>query len=196
MCYNYQKPSRRKLEHYSTYRIAPQLDLEQADILGFTYPEAPVLFDSEPDLITSGKWGLIPFWAKNTDIAKNTLNARIETIKEKPSFRNAVKNRCLIFASGFYEWQWLDPKGKEKQKYFIQLAGREVFTFAGIYSIWNDTPTFSIVTTEANELMAEIHNNKKRMPVILTEETENAWLTGLDTADFARPVVDLVAEKV
>jgi putative SOS response-associated peptidase YedK len=84
-----------------------------------------------------------------------------------PSFRDAVKNRCLIIADGFFEWKWLDKAGKEKQQYQISLPSNELFAFAGIYSTWTDKTTgemintYAIVTTEADSFMAEIHNIKK-----------------------------------
>ena len=148
-------------------------------------------------------WGLIPFWAKNDTLKKSTLNARIETLAEKPAFRNSVENRCLVIANGYYEWQWLDEKGKQKQKYLITPAKEELFAFAGIYSRWkdpqtgNDINTYSIVTTRANELMSEIHNNKERMPVILRPTDRQAWLEGAAHEDFAFPYeVELRADKI
>lgn len=170
--------------------------------IGFTYPKTPVITNIESRSIQLFNWGLIPFWAKDKTIASSTLNARIETIKEKPAFRNSVKNRCLILSDGFYEWQWLDKKGKKKQQYLITLPGEKPFAFGGIYSEWTDKTTgelmntYSIVTTEANELMAEIHNNKKRMPVILTPETEKLWLTGNEIMEFAKPEVELRTELI
>ena len=149
---------------------------------GFTHPKTPIIANNNAQNIKLYNWGLIPFWAKDNSIRKNTLNAKIETISELPSFRNCVKNRCLILVDGFYEWKWLDPKGKEKQQYLITVPNDEPYAIAGIYSEWTDketgeiVPTYSMVTTEANELMAEIHNTKKRMPVILTKENEKDWL--------------------
>jgi len=148
-------------------------------------------------------WGLIPFWSKDDNIKRATLNAKVETLSEKPSYRNSTKKRCLVIADGFYEWQWLDPKGKEKQKYLIRAKDQEIFALAGIYSHWTDKSTgeekdtFSIVTTEANELMAEIHNNKKRMPIVLRKEDQRRWLLKEDYSAFAFPYeVELHAEAV
>lgn len=93
---------------------------------------------------------------------------------EKPSFKDSINKRCLVIVDGFYEWQWLDKVGKSKQKYLITHKQDEPFAFAGLYNDWLNPATgdirrtYTIVTTEANELMAEIHNNKKRMPVSLT----------------------------
>ena len=114
------------------------------------------------------------------------MNAKIETINEKPSFRQSVNNRCLILVDGFYEWQWLDEKGKKKQRYLLALPKDELFCLAGIWNIWVDKSTgeiintYTILTTEANELMAKIHNSKKRMPVIVNKENEENWLKGLE----------------
>lgn len=150
----------------------------------FQYPETPLITNKEPGIIQLFNWGLIPAWAKDDSIKKMTLNARIETINEKPAFRNSVKNRCMILADGFYEWQWLDPKGKNKQKYLITLPDNEAFAFAGLWSEWVNketgeiSKTYTILTTEANEMMSEIHNSKKRMPVILKQESEADWLSG------------------
>jgi putative SOS response-associated peptidase YedK len=149
---------------------------------GFTYPKTPVITNQNKQEIQLFNWGLIPSWAKDESFRSSTLNARIETIKDLPSFKNNVKNRCLILTDGFYEWKWLDEKGKEKQQYLISLPDDEPFAFAGIYSEWTNKnsgellQTYSIVTTEANPFMAEIHNTKKRMPVILTPQNENDWL--------------------
>ncbi len=143
------------------------------EINGFTYIKTPVITNEIKSEIQMFNWGLIPFWAKDDSIKKMTLNAKIETAAQKPAYRNSVDNRCLIIADGYYEWQWLDAKGKEKQKYLIQPTEQEIFAFAGIYSTWKNPEngeqinSYSILTTEANELMSEIHNNKKRMPVVL-----------------------------
>ena len=169
---------------------------------GFTYPKSPVITNLNPQSIQLFNWGLIPNWAKDISIREYTLNARIETITEKPSFKNNVKNRCLIIADGFFEWQWLDAKGKQKQQYLITLQNDEPFAFAGIFSSWTDKATgeiissYSMVTTEANPLMAEIHNTKKRMPVILTPSTENLWLAGDAINEFAKPDVELKAVPI
>jgi len=91
-----------------------------------------------------------------------------------------------LLADGFYEWQWLDEKGKQKQKYELTLPDNELFAFAGLYSEWVDKSTgeiinsYTILTTEANELMSKIHNTKKRMPVILSADNEKNWLHGHD----------------
>ncbi|MDX1542798.1 MAG: SOS response-associated peptidase [Christiangramia sp.] len=183
--------------------IEPEKYKPQDEINAFTFSETPVILDENPGEIDMFHWGLIPFWAKDDKIKKMTLNSKIETASEKPAFRNSVKNRCLVIADGYYEWQWLDAKGKEKQKFLIQPVDQEIFSFAGIYSSWKNPHTnelvnsYSILTTEANELMSEIHNNKKRMPVVLKKQDTAAWLAGEDIEKFAFPYeVELKAKPV
>lgn len=183
--------------------VEPDLYNPQEEINGFDFSGNPVVTDFSPEEILFYNWGLIPFWAKNDSLKKSTLNARIETISEKPAFRNSAENRCLVIANGYYEWQWLDDKGKRKQKYLITLAEEKIFAFAGIYSKWDNphsgekTGSFSIVTTQANELMSEIHNNKQRMPVILHHKDQKAWLEGAAHEKFAFPYeVELKAQKL
>ena len=150
----------------------------------FQHPQTPIITNQHPDTIQLFSWGLVPHWAKDTSIQKNTLNARIETLHEKPSFKYILSNRCLIIADGFYEWQWLDNKGKQKQKYMLTLPDNELFALAGLWNVWQDKTsnqqlhTYTIITTAANELMSKIHNTKKRMPVIVSKEHETDWLSG------------------
>ncbi len=150
---------------------------------GFAYPKTPIITAEDPKNICLAHWGLIPHWAKEADIRKYTLNARVETVKQKPSFRDSVKRPCLILADSFFEWQWLDEKGKKKQKYQIGLPNGEAFGFAGLYSRWSNPltgelrTTYTILTTHANELMARIHNTKKRMPIIVAPGGELEWLS-------------------
>ena len=164
---------------------------------GYSFPKTPIILDENQNEAILGNWGLIPAWSKDRVIQKMTLNARLETLDEKPSFKNYVQNRCLVLVNGFYEWKWLDSKGKKKEKYFIQLEnGNQPFALGGIYNIWKDENTeeiltsFSIVTSDANELMAEIHNTKDRMPLVLTKAAENGWLSEKATADFSFPNYD------
>jgi len=175
----------------------------QDNINGFDFQKTPIIIDAKPQLITHYNWGLIPSWAKDQDIKKFTLNAKIETLNEKPSFRNSINKRCLVIANGFYEWQWLDSKGKSKVKYEIGLPDEELFAFAGLYSEWIDVATeeikntYTIITTEANTLMSEIHNTKKRMPVILKPQDEQRWLQHAPVNEFAFPYeVNLVANRL
>jgi putative SOS response-associated peptidase YedK len=121
------------------------------------------------------QWGLIPSWANDPKIGNRMINARAETIAEKPSFRSAFKNRrCLIVADGFYEWQKIDGK---KQPYFIHRTDDAPFSIAGLWESWKregeGIQFCTIITTTANSLMEPLHD---RMPVILTEEDWPAWL--------------------
>lgn len=170
-------------------------DFIQSDIVnGFAHPNIPIITDIDEYDIVSGTWGLIPYWAKNKTIQKSTLNAKIETLHQTPSFKNSVNKRCLVLVDGFYEWKWLDPKGRNKEKYEIKLdIGNKPFALGGIYSLWTDPETnkqlktVSIVTTQANELMSEIHNTKNRMPLILTKDFERKWLDHKELESFAFP---------
>lgn len=149
---------------------------------GFEYPKLPVITNQEQDKIQLYNWGLIPNWSADNKIRQHTLNARYETLQEKQSFKNIMTNRCLILADGFYEWKWLDAKGKSKEQYYMTMPDKSLFAFAGLYDSWFDTltqttvNTFTIITTTANAFMAEIHNHGKRMPVILNKEQESGWL--------------------
>jgi putative SOS response-associated peptidase YedK len=123
-------------------------------------------------------WGLIPSWAKDPGIGSRLINARAETLAEKPSFRGSYKyKRCLIFADGFYEWK-AQPGTKTKTPYFIHLASELPFAFAGLWDTWNapdgsQLNSATIITTEPNGLMATLHN---RMPVILPHDAYTQWL--------------------
>jgi len=152
------------------------------DYNGFAHPDTIVVANDQPDRLQLMNWGLIPKWKEDRSIQRYTLNARIEDIKETPSYKRYVDNRCLIFADGFYEWQWLDEEGKNKQKHVLTLPNDEMFAFAGLWNAWKDPntgstmKTYTILTTEANELMSRIHNSKKRMPVIV--KNQDKWLVG------------------
>jgi len=122
-------------------------------------------------------WGLVPFWAKDVSIGSRMINARAETVTSKPSFRNAFKKRrCLIPASGFYEWK--GEKG-HKQPYYITIPSGKPFAFAGLWETWtgkDDESVYkscTIITTDASESVRELHN---RMPVILDPEVYEQWL--------------------
>lgn len=152
---------------------------------GFTFLQMPVITQQQPATIQLFNWGLIPHWAKtkaDADILKaKTLNARSETIFEKPSFRSYIpNNRCLVIADGFFEWMDFQ---KKKYPHFIQMHGRQLFCFAGIYASWIDKTTgelinsFSILTTDANPMIEKIHNLKKRMPVIIPPHLYKKWLS-------------------
>lgn len=124
-------------------------------------------------------WGLVPFWAKDPSIGSRMINARAETLAEKPSFKNAFKRRrCLILADGFYEWQKI-PGEKSKIPTFIHMKDSRPFAFAGLWEDWHSPDgsqilSATIITTSPNELVSPIHN---RMPVILTVPAYERWLT-------------------
>lgn len=201
MCYN-TKLTRTAAELQKRFKaemvVADNYEVK-AQISGFDYPKTPVITNENPAIIKSYNWGLIPSFAENADIRAYTLNARIETILEKPSYIESAQKRCLIIANGFYEWHWHDTKGRNKEKFFISIPDEELFAFAGIYSSWTNPKTsevidnYSIVTTQANELMAKIHNIKKRMPLVLTPQNEKEWLAGADFEDFKKVDVKLIA---
>jgi putative SOS response-associated peptidase YedK len=127
-------------------------------------------------------WGLIPSWAKAGRSVNGFINARAETLAEKPTFRAPFrKRRCLILADGFYEWK-ADPSGKSKTPYYIKLKSGNPFVFAGLWDSWKDKEgseirSCAIITTEPNQLMQTIHN---RMPVILASEHYEQWLSSGD----------------
>ena len=157
---------------------------------GFDHPKTPIITAQEPDIIQCVEWGLVPWWSKDKAMQNSCLNARIETLREKPSFSGILHRKCLILLDGFFEWQWIDPKGKEKQKYLITLPNNEPFAFAGLWTEWKNPQsgdllnTYTIITTEAKGIMREIHNSKLRMPVILTQGNERPWLNDQRRADL------------
>jgi len=161
---------------------------------GFSHLPSPVIISKDSAGFYS--WGLIPWFIKSIPdalmIRNRTLNCISEEMFTKPSFRDSLKTRkrCLVPMTGFFEWKWEDAKGKEKTPYYIYVKAQRIFSAAGIYSVWKDKSTdaddytYSVLTTRANPLMEEIHNNKKRMPVIIPREYENDWLNpGLGKED-------------
>ncbi len=163
----------------------PELFSPHDRISAFSLPGVPVIDDRNPDLISFFTWGLIPFWVRDAETAdalrRRTFNAKAETLSEKPSFRNSFKSkRCLVLCSGFYEWQTL---GREKIPYLMGLKDQEAFALAGLHDAWTNPATgeklntFTVITTRANPKMEEIHNLKKRMPVILSPGAERHWLS-------------------
>jgi putative SOS response-associated peptidase YedK len=141
----------------------------------------PVIIQSEHGrTIEPMKWGLVPMWAKDINIGYKMINAREDGIFDKPAWRGPIRHhRCLVPATGFYEWKHLDGK-KTKQPYFIKPKDQELFAFAGIFDVWHDKVTgselwsYSIITTEPNKEMTAIHD---RMPVILHPDDWDVWLS-------------------
>ncbi|MBN1325675.1 SOS response-associated peptidase [Candidatus Falkowbacteria bacterium] len=165
---------------------------------GFDMPKIPVITEDTPDKIQLFYWGLIPHWIKDEEAAKKisaqTLNARAESIFDKPSFRTPIrKQRCLVLIDGFYDWRTF--KGK-KYPYYIQLKDNDAFALAGIWDKWNYKEkniildTFSVITTDANEFIGKIHNIKKRMPVILDKKEERVWLEKEIDDDLIKNLMD------
>lgn len=145
-----------------------------------------------PRLLVKLRWGLIPRWAKDASIGSRLINARAESLGEKPAFRDAYKKRrCLVLADGFYEWKKLEGRTK-KQPYLVSLADGGPFAFAGLWERWQspegDLRTCTIVTTEPNGDLAPLHD---RMPVILEPSSFERWLS----PDAAEPgeLQDLLA---
>jgi len=147
----------------------------------FRYNAAPgqdlwVIPEETPNQAQLFHWGLVPFWAKDPKIGNRLINARAETVAEKPAFRTPFrKHRCLVLADGFYEW---DKKGAKRVPYRVVLKDERPFAFAGICDYWKDEKgkelkSFSIITTDANDLISRIHD---RMPVILSPKDEKEWL--------------------
>jgi putative SOS response-associated peptidase YedK len=141
--------------------------------------------------LTVMRWGLVPHWAKDAKTAFNTINAKAETVTTSPTYREPMKRRrCLVPADFFFEWKKLDAK--TKQPYAIGMKDAALFAFAGLWDSWKDKETgkaletFTIITTDPNELMEPIHN---RMPVILHRQDYDRWLT---VADPAQLPVDLL----
>lgn len=146
------------------YNIAPTQDVA-------------VVTDPESRDVSLFRWGLVPSWAKDLSIGNRLINARAETVAEKPSFRAAFrKRRCLVLADGFYEWR---AEGGTKQPYYISMKDGDPFAMAGLWEQWDDgvsdvpLATCTIITTEPNEMMSALH---RRMPVILPRSRHEAWL--------------------
>ncbi|MCC7301361.1 MAG: SOS response-associated peptidase [Bacteroidia bacterium] len=152
----------------------------------FVHPGLRVITGEDGGTLRTMQWGLIPSWCRDrrqaTEISDMTPNARSETIFDKPSFRSVSSRRCILPVDGFYEWR--DYQGK-KYPYYIFPAQGETFSLGCIWDSWVDKETgeirdtFSIVTTAANPVMNQIHNSKKRMPLILPEASEKEWLDTL-----------------
>lgn len=188
MCYHVEVYlNKKELERY--YEIESEektydWDIPAFHLSGFAFPKLPIIINEEKRSILVAQWGLIPSWIKDEEAAKSirmkTLNARAESLDQKPSYQSSFRSRrCLFPCTGFYEWQ---TKGKQKIPHYIHLQSGEPFSIAGIYDQWLNEhtgeliDTFSLITVEANPLMAEIHNSKKRMPAILPNNIMYDWI--------------------
>lgn len=151
----------------------------------------PIITIKDPLHFNVYRWGLIPFWAKDEKIGASMINARMETIIEKATYKNAFQNkRCLVPMDGFYEWK---KDGKAKIPFRIVTKDQEIFSMAGMWEQWKsptglDIYTYTIITLPANEKMQELHD---RMPAILPRENESLWLnedlTRQDALDLLQP---------
>lgn len=154
---------RSTLKLYPRYNIAPT-------------QEVPAIVNNGENQLIMPRWGLIPYWAKDMSVGSKMINARAETVDEKPSFKRSLqRRRCLVLADGFYEWK---KEGRRKTPYRITLKNEEPFAFAGLWDSWMSPEgevinSCTIITTIPNELMEPIHN---RMPVILSPDVEEIWL--------------------
>ena len=167
-------------EHRPRYNIAPESTI---------FAVRRNLVSGSNELVPL-RWGLIPSWSKDPTIARKLINARGETVAEKPSFRTSFKKRrCLVPATGYYEWKVLPeslPTKKLKQPMYFTVKKGEPFSFAGLWDSWERFDgkrivTYTIITTEPNEFAAEVHNG---MPVILPQKDEELWLEG-DVAEVS-----------
>lgn len=212
MCYTIKiNLTREQIEkRFNAVLQQPELFSTGDKINAFSLPRVPVICSDNPEEIRLFFWGLIPFWVKDivsaNEIRRKTFNAKAETLTEKPSFKNSLKSkRCLVVVSGFYEWQTAE---KKKIPYLMSLKNQPIFALAGLFDIWKNAEnneilkTFTIITTRANPKMEEIHNLKKRMPVILSSEDEKTWLSPeLTTIEMTRifepyPQEQMVFEKL
>ena len=172
MCGRYtftQLPEQEKIAQPAELPLQPRYNMSPSQA-GLVRPT------DDPQRYHAYRWGLIPHWAKDHKIGYKMINARLETVLEKPAFRQPIRQRrVLVWADGFYEWK---KSGKKKQPYRIVVGNGQPFHFAGIADRWRNPAgqwidSFTIITTEPNELMADIHD---RMPVILRPEETEAWL--------------------
>ena len=188
MCYHLSSTERRDLYWNNRYHITTDYTGQLKSyyhVSGFDHPVMNIITSEKPDEISNYEWGLIPFWVKDAiqadALRKQTINARNDGIFEKPSFKESIlSRRCIIPVTGFFEWHTKDAK--KKFPFYIHLKNEEVFSIGGIYDRWINRitgevkSTFSIVTTDANPMMAAIHNTKLRMPLILPREKELEWI--------------------
>lgn len=182
--------------------VALLFELPEVPILPLRYNMAPtqeaavvrVPSPGEPRRLDFLRWGLVPYWAEDPSIGNRMINARAESVAEKPAYRWSFrKQRCLIPTDGFYEWK---KEGKLKQPYHIRRKDRQPFAFAGLWARWTpkdkdgEVPpldTFTILTTDANDLVKPLHN---RMPVILDRKDFDLWLDpGVHDAERLKPLL-------
>lgn len=182
MCNHLATPSDEQILAEAPELAVPEIP-ELFHLNAFSHPEIPIQTMPDPDEIQMAEWGLVANFAKvKTDFQKKyaTVNARNDKIlTPKSMYRPFVaEQRCLIWVTGFYEYH--EQPDKFKIPHFIYMPGKPAFTMGGLYNIWNGQLTTTIITTDANERMAFIHNKKKRMPLIIPPNARKTWLSGLD----------------
>ncbi|TCO07895.1 SOS response-associated peptidase [Natronoflexus pectinivorans] len=191
MCYNIAFLQKRLANYIKRYEPLLPQDLPSSKLVekdmpvyyfvsGFEHPVLPVIAN---DGLHFSQWGLIPHWVKDEnkipEIMKMTLNAKSETAFEKPSFRKALNSqRCLLGIDGFYEWKTIN---KKKYPYYIYPSNQYLFSLGCLYDVFIQPKgkiihSFSILTTAANPMMEDIHNTKKRMPLIISRDDEKNWV--------------------
>lgn len=210
MCYHKSLTAKHEqlVEYYETSysKIVEELYSIKFHENGFDFLPGPVVTAGRPSEIQMFHWGLVPFWTKDetaaTRLKASTLNCISEEMYDKPAFRDAANEgkRCLIPCTGFFEWRWMDEKGKKKIPYVVGMKDQPLFSIAGLYSRWVNRAddqryySYTVLTTKANPLMSTIHNSKLRMPVILPREHEKDWLnphlTKEDVLALCQPIDD------
>jgi putative SOS response-associated peptidase YedK len=178
---------------YTRFQLSNRLDALTARYNIAPGQMVPVVIANSPRRIVLMRWGLIPHWAKDAKTAYKMINARVETLTQRSAFRGLLSHhRALVPACGYYEWQ---GEGRDKKPYYIHPQDDQYIAFAGLYDTWTtpdgeDLYTFTIITTDADETMARLHN---RMPVILAKELEGAWLDPALTK--AQDVLDVLSRS-
>ncbi|MDO9085417.1 MAG: SOS response-associated peptidase [Anaerolineaceae bacterium] len=175
-----------------------QLDWQPRYNIAPSQPIASIL-DNQTKKIEFLRWGLVPGWAKDISIGNRLINARSETIMEKPSFRNAfARRRCLILADGFFEWKQSNSKGGSSQPYYFFLDEKQPFALAGIWEIWQapdggELWSTAIVTCDANDIVKPVH---ERMPVVFDKEEMFSWLEDRPENELIKMMRPYPAEKM
>ncbi len=174
MCgrYGFTKPEKLKAQFLTDNELVnfkPRYNIAPSQTL-------PVIVHENNNHIEMMRWGLIPYWAKDMSVGYKMINARAESVAEKPSYKKSLSmRRCLVPATGFIEWK---TTKEGKIPFYFQLKNEDVFAFAGLFDVWHDTEgkeirSYTIITTDANAIVEPIH---ERMPVMLTKEKERTWL--------------------
>ena len=147
------------VDHQPSYNISPT-------------QYAPIIFqDNTNRVLRNMRWGLVPSWSKDDRFASKLINARSETIHEKPSFKNLIStNRCIVLANGYYEWVYTDNK---KQPYFIYSTENRLISMAGLWTEWESVATFTIITKKSDQSISHLHH---RMPLIIPYENVDSYL--------------------